>query len=165
MLHDMQVPIDEPLATPVNPEKHKETEGLVVALIYASSTMLPFSETYIPSKNYIYVSQSVSGSTPNIASARQSVSQNSYLSDILVSHSADLLDVCRALGHSLKGVAGEGQLILLALGDLDSDTTLHSDPAHKLLANEVSVHPTLSVYLSPARRLLFPSFVAIQSST
>lgn len=52
MLHDMQVPIDEPLATPVNPEKHKETEGLVVAQIYSSSTMLPFSETYMPSRNY-----------------------------------------------------------------------------------------------------------------
>lgn len=57
MLHDMQVPIDEPLATPVNPEKHKETEGLVVAQIYAvSSTTLPFSETYIPSRNCSHVS-------------------------------------------------------------------------------------------------------------
>lgn len=61
-----------------------------------------------------------------------------YLTDILVSHSADLLDVCGGLGHSLERVASDGQLILLALGDLDSDTTLHGDPAHELLANEVS---------------------------
>lgn len=74
--------------------------------------------------------------------------RNAYLSDILVSHPADLLDVCRALRHSLERVASDGQLVLLALGDLDIDATLHGDPAHKLLADEVSVQRT-SAYLIP----------------
>lgn len=70
---------------------------------------------------------------------RKSQVRMSYLTDILVSHPADLLDVCRALGNSLERVASDGQLVLLALGDLDIDATLHGDPAHKLLADEVSV--------------------------
>lgn len=64
---------------------------------------------------------------------------SSYLSDILVPHSADLLDVCRALGDSLEGVAAQDQLILLGLGDLDVDALLHDNPADELLADEVSV--------------------------
>lgn len=65
----------------------------------------------------------------------------SYLSDILVSHPADLLDVCGGLGDSLEGVAGQDQLVLLGLGDLDIDTGLHDDSANELLADEVSVQP------------------------
>lgn len=65
----------------------------------------------------------------------------SYLSDILVPHSADLLDVCGGLGDSLEGVAGQDQLILLCLGDLDIDTGLHDNPADELLADEVAVDP------------------------
>lgn len=61
-----------------------------------------------------------------------------YLSDILVSHSADLLDVGSALGNTLEGVAGQDQLVLLGLGDLDLDTALHNDPPDNLLADEVS---------------------------
>lgn len=62
-----------------------------------------------------------------------------HLTDILVPHSADLLDVCSALGDSLEGVAAQDQLILLGLGDLDVNTLLHDDTADELLANEVAV--------------------------
>lgn len=70
--------------------------------------------------------------------------ERSYLSDILVSHPADLLDVCRGLGDSLEGVAGQNQLVLLGLGDLDIDTGLHDDFADELFADEVSVQPKIS---------------------
>lgn len=38
----------------------------------------------------------------------------------------------------LDRVAGQNELILLGLGDLDVDTLLHHDPAHNLLADEVA---------------------------
>lgn len=59
------------------------------------------------------------------------------LSDVLVSHPADLLDVCGGLGDGLEGVAGQDQLILLSLGDLDVNTGLHDDSTDELLADEV----------------------------
>lgn len=62
-----------------------------------------------------------------------------HLSDILVSDSANLLDVCGALGNLLDVVAHEDKLILLSLGGLDVDTVLHDDLSHDLLAQEVSV--------------------------
>lgn len=122
--------------------------------------MLPFSETYIPSKN-CWLCQPVcsAGKTvPGLAKTRQRGVEvrDPYLTDILVSHSADLLDVCRALGYSLKRVTSDGQLVLLALGDLDIDTTLHGDPAHELLADEVTVfffrqrQPSRLQYAKPA---------------
>lgn len=73
----------------------------------------------------------------------------SYLSDILVSHPADLLDVCGRLGDGLEGVAGQDQLVLLGLGDLDLNTGLHDDSADELLADEVSVRPGKSASTSP----------------
>lgn len=65
-------------------------------------------------------------------------SVGSYLSDILVSHSADLLDIGGALRHVLEGVAEQDKLILLGGGGLDFDTGLHNDAANDLLADEVS---------------------------
>lgn len=61
-----------------------------------------------------------------------------YLTDILVAHPADLLDISSGLGDTLEGVAGEDELILLGLGDLDIDTGLHNDAADDLLADEVA---------------------------
>ena len=61
-----------------------------------------------------------------------------YLSDILVSHSADLLDIGGALGDVLEVVAGEDELVLLGGRGLDLDTGLHDDAADELLADEVS---------------------------
>lgn len=72
----------------------------------------------------------------------------SYLSDILVPHTADLLDVCSALRDGLEGVAEQDKLILLALGDLDVDALLHDDSADELLADEVAVCPWKSAHLS-----------------
>lgn len=63
---------------------------------------------------------------------------SNYLSDILVSHSADLLDIGGALGDVLEGVTREDELVLLVLGDLDLDTGLHGHPSDELLADEVS---------------------------
>lgn len=62
----------------------------------------------------------------------------SHLSDILVSHSADLLDIGGTLGHGLERVAGEDKLVLLVLGDLHVDALRHDHPSDNLLANEVS---------------------------
>jgi hypothetical protein len=63
---------------------------------------------------------------------------NLYLSDILVSHSADLLDVGSTLRHVLERVAREDELILLVGGNLDIDTLGHDDTADDLLSNKVS---------------------------
>lgn len=62
----------------------------------------------------------------------------SHLSDILVSDSADLLDIGGALGDVLQRVAEQDELVLLVLGDLDIDTLGHRHPSDNLLANEVS---------------------------
>ena len=70
-----------------------------------------------------------------------------YLPDILVSHSADLLDVGGGLGNVLEGVAPQLQLILLVLRRLDLNTWLHNDSSDNLLANEVSIS---SVSLLPS---------------
>lgn len=101
----------------------------------------------------------------------------SYLSDILVPHPADLLDVCGGLGDSLERVAEQNQLILLCLGDLDVDSGLHDDLANKLLADEVTVDPRISAFLfyvlkrpderpqlfSPSHSLFF--FLSLSSKT
>lgn len=81
-----------------------------------------------------------------------------HLTDILVAHPADLLDISSGLGDTLEGVAGEDELILLGLGDLDIDTGLHNDAADDLLANEVAAHtPLVSIFGPPRciRRLVF----------
>ncbi len=80
-----------------------------------------------------------------------------YLPDILVPHSADLLNVGRALRYILEGVAAEDELVLLRLGDLDVDTRLHRHSPHQLLADKVSGSRELSASLSHEmhRRLIF----------
>lgn len=60
------------------------------------------------------------------------------LSDILVSHSGDLLNVSSRLGDVLQRVASEDQLVLLGSGDLHSDTFQNIDSSHLLLSQEVS---------------------------
>lgn len=60
------------------------------------------------------------------------------LSDILVSHSADLLNIGRTLRNVLDGVTLEDELILLVLGRLNIDTLLHDNSSDDLLADEVS---------------------------
>lgn len=60
-----------------------------------------------------------------------------YLSDILVSNLAALLDIRRALGDILNGVAAKNKLIFLGLGNFDSDARTHGHSADNLLANEV----------------------------
>lgn len=86
-------------------------------------------------------------SNPAWAARPQGRMGASYLSDILVPHPADLLDVCGGLGDGLEGVAAQDELILLRLGDLDIDTLLHDDPADELLTNEVATHPQKSAPL------------------
>jgi hypothetical protein len=91
---------------------HQECKEKNPVIVYASSSMLPFSETYKPSKNYMKICQQT------ILSKLQpylKTEELSYLPDILVSHSADLLDVGGGLGNVLEGVASQLQLILLVL--------------------------------------------------
>lgn len=59
-------------------------------------------------------------------------------SDILVSYSADLLDVGGGLGDVFERVSGKGELVLDVLGLLNIDTLVHSDSSDNLLANEVT---------------------------
>lgn len=60
------------------------------------------------------------------------------LSDILISYSANLLDVGGGLGDVFEGVSGKDKLILDVLGLLDIDTLVHGDSSDNLLANEVT---------------------------
>jgi hypothetical protein len=82
-----------------------------------------------------------------------------YLSDILVSYSANLLNICRTLRNTLQRVAAEDQLVLLCLGDLNVDARVHDDPSNNLLANEVSVPLELVPVPMPVSRdtILDPS--------
>lgn len=66
------------------------------------------------------------------------LTKSSYLSDILVSHPADLLDIGSTLRNVLKRVAREDELILLGGGSLNINTGLHNDLSDELLADEVS---------------------------
>jgi hypothetical protein len=75
--------------------------------------------------------------------------RKAHLSDILVSHPADLLDVCGGLGDGLEGVAGQDEFVLLGLGDLDVDTRLHDDSADELLADKVAVQSEKSASKLP----------------
>jgi hypothetical protein len=66
------------------------------------------------------------------------LTKSSYLSDILVSHPADLLDIGSTLGNVLERVTREDELILLGGGSLNINTGVHNNTANKLLADEVS---------------------------
>ena len=76
----------------------------------------------------------VSISTPH----SHALTKSSYLSDILVSHSADLLDIGSTLGNVLERVTREDELILLGGGSLNINTGVHNNTADELLADEVS---------------------------
>jgi hypothetical protein len=102
--------------------------------------MLPFSETYRPSKNFKRCQQ-----IPTSRKKAEGSEINGplllkcpYLTNILVSDSADLLDICRALGNILQRVSAQLKLILLVLGNLDIDTWLHSNATDNLLSDEVT---------------------------
>lgn len=130
------------------PRKHKETEGLVIAqTLRLLNNVALLRHVHAVQELCAYVSM-ISHDTENLAHLlfldvyrpiRVVMAVFSYLTDILVPHPANLLDVCGALGDGLKRVAAQDQLILLRLGDLDIDTRLHHDPANELLANEVTV--------------------------
>src|SRR4051794_23066123 len=77
-------------------------------------------------------------------------SQVTNLSDILVPHTADLLDVGGALRHVLEGNAGELELVLLVFRRLNVDARVHDDPPDDLLANEVTDFPHVSPACAPA---------------
>jgi hypothetical protein len=73
-----------------------------------------------------------------INTPEQELGEIPYLSDILVSHPADLLNIGSALRHSLEGVTAQDELILLGGGDDDLNTGLHDDLSQDLLADEVT---------------------------
>ena len=66
------------------------------------------------------------------------------LTDILVTDTADLLDVGGGLGHTLEGVTGEDELILDVGGGSNVDIGLSSDAADVLLTEEVADNKTLA---------------------
>lgn len=93
----------------------------------------------VPKHLSIFVNQATLGNIDTIQE----------LTDILVSDSADLLDVSSVLGNSLQGVTGQNQLILLGGGVLDSDTVEDLHLSDSLLTQEVSdLHKLLAVGLN-----------------
>ena len=63
---------------------------------------------------------------------------STYLTDILVSDTADLLDIGGALGHILQGVTGELELVLDVGGGDDVDAGAGRNAANELLTQEVA---------------------------
>ena len=61
-----------------------------------------------------------------------------YLSNILVPYSADLLDIGSTLGNVLEIVAQQVELVFDVLGALNIDTRVHDNPTNDLLAQKVS---------------------------
>lgn len=61
-----------------------------------------------------------------------------YLPNILVPNSTDLLNVCGTLWNVLQRIAVELYLILLILGNLYINTWVHGDLANNLLPDEIS---------------------------
>lgn len=84
-----------------------------------------------------------------------------HLTDILVSDTADLLDVGGALGDTLEGVTGKDELILDIGGGSDVDVGLGSDAADVLLAEEVAEKITM-LALVPSKGSLLTMNCAIQ---
>jgi hypothetical protein len=101
------------------------------SVILYSSMMLPRSDTYRPSKNYDPISMCRSDEKLRIIVT--------YLTDILVTDTADLLDVGSTLGDGLEGVSGQLELILDVGGRDDVDTGLSNHAADVLLTEEVTV--------------------------
>lgn len=73
---------------------------------------------------------------------------STHLTDILVSDTADLLDVGGGLGHTLEGVTGEDELILDVGGGSDVDIGLGSDATDVLLTEEVADNKMLALLSS-----------------
>lgn len=63
---------------------------------------------------------------------------STYLTNILVSHLAGLLDIGSTLRHILQRVTLQDKLILLGGRNDDIDTSAHDDSADQLLTDEVS---------------------------
>lgn len=61
------------------------------------------------------------------------------LSNILVPHPTDLLNIRRALRHILQRISGDGQFVFLALRYLNINTFVHRDSSNNLLPQEISV--------------------------
>jgi hypothetical protein len=72
-----------------------------------------------------------------------------YLSDILVPHSAGLLNVCSALGNVLEVVSIDLELVLGVFGCLDINSWGHNNPTDDLLAQEVAAGHHQHVCLKP----------------
>lgn len=110
------------------------------SVILYSSMMLPRSDTYRPSKNYKSIS---------ICSLDERLRVGvTYLTDILVTDTADLLDVGGTLGDSLEGVSGQLELILDVGGGDNVDTGLGNHAANVLLTEEVTEKKKWSVPIS-----------------
>lgn len=62
-----------------------------------------------------------------------------HLTDILVSDTADLLDIGGALGDTLEGVTGKDELILNVGGGSNIDVGLGSHATNVLLTEEVTI--------------------------
>lgn len=81
-----------------------------------------------------------------------------YLTDILVTDTADLLDVGGTLGDSLEGVSGQLELILDVGGGDNVDTGLGNHAANVLLTEEVTerngqfLFPSLVFFYRASRR-------------
>jgi len=95
------------------------------------------SNRYAPFKNTKFEEPILLRGFLNIALLRN-VQTVQELPNILVAHSADLLDICRTLGNILERVTEQLQLILLVFRRLDFDSWLHNDSADNLLTDEIS---------------------------
>lgn len=104
-------------------------------------SLMPPRQECCPSPRRRYRPRTVSSLLATASTCAPSAKGMTNLSDILVAHSADLLDIGRTLRHVLEGVAKQDELVLLRLGDLDVDTGLEGDVAHNLLADEVTASP------------------------
>ena len=105
---------------------------LIITKPLYSSTMLPLSDTYRPSRNYRIISQML------LVQYKRKRKQ-SYLSNILVPDSANLLDIGSALRNTLKGVSENLELILDIGGSNNLNTRVGRHTANVLLAQKVSI--------------------------
>ena len=96
---------------------------------YDSASMLPLSDTYSPSKNC----------GDKVLAISEHSGALSYLPDIFVPDSTDLLNVGGTLRYIFQGVARNLQLILLRLRYFDVNAGLHSYSSDDLFAKEITV--------------------------
>ena len=105
---------------------------LIITKPLYSSTMLPLSDTYRPSRNYRIISQML------LVQYKRKRKQ-SYLSNILVPDSANLLDIGSTLRNTLKGVSENLELILDIGGSNNLNTRVGRHTANVLLAQKVPI--------------------------